>query len=240
VNDEGHMHWWPSTRSARPVPISPRLLCLIDTDLSLLNAARSQVNETNAAFTYDRIRTAAGHEIRHQSRRLVEAIAFERETLPELDAGTFGIYSAFCTYRDFALPTEMPDDLMHSLVAGQWDYKTGDVSAQVMQLFLETQQRLLSRPIWGTGINVGKPEAARLLGEGMRRLPIENRVQFVLMNGMHEAGLFLPLAVLAGCINFEQYVQYTTQGFAPDSCDEQCRRIQAAFISLYGDLAAET
>jgi len=238
MNDEGVVHWWPSTRSGRPVPMSPGMLSLVEADLKLLHTARSQVAETNSAFTYDGIRTVAGHEIRHQSRRLVEAIAFERETLPELEAGNFGIYSAFCTYRDFDMPVEMPDDLMQSLVAGQWVYEAGDVTAEVMQLFLETQRRLLSQPIWGAGIDMPEPEAARIVAEGMRKLPIEKRVQFVLMNGMHEAGLFLPLAVLAGCITFEQYVQFMTQGFAPDSCEEQGRRTEAAFISLYGDLAA--
>jgi len=154
MTDEGHIHWWPSTRSGSPVPISQQMLSFIDADRTLLNEARSQVAEINSDFTYDGIRTAAGHEIRHESRRLVEAIAFARETLPDLEAGTFGIYSAFCTYRDFDLPTEIPDDLMQSLVAGQWVYEIGDVTAEVMQLFLETQQRLLSRPIWGTGIDV--------------------------------------------------------------------------------------
>jgi len=238
MNDEGIAHWWPKTRSGRPVPISPRMLSYIEADLNLLNAARSQVARTQLGFAYGGIRTAAGHEIHHQSRCLVEAIAFERETLPELEAGNFGIYSAFCTYRDFDMPTEMPDDLMQSLVAGQWAYGAGDVTAEVMQLFLETQRRLLSQPIWGAGIDLPEPEAARILAEGMRKLPIEKRVQFVLMNGMHEAGLFLPLAVLLECINFEEYVQYKTQGFAPDSCEEQGRRTEVAFISLYGDLAA--
>ena len=238
MNDEEIVHWLPNTRSGRPVPISPRMLSYIEADLNLLNAARSQMVETQSGFAYGGIRTAAGHEIRHHSRRLVEAIAFERETLPELEACNFGIYSAFCTYRDFDMPTEIPDDLMQSLVAGQWVYAAGEVTAEVMRLFLETQRRLLSRPIWGTGSDVPKPEAARILGEGMRKLPIEKRVQFVLMNGMHKAGLFLPLAVLAGCIDFEEYVQYTTQGFAPDSCEEQGRRTEVAFISLYGDLAA--
>lgn len=110
----------------------------VEADLNLLNAARSQVVETQSGLAYSGIRTAAGHEIHHQSRRLVEAIAFERETLSELEAGNFGIYSAFCTYRDFDMPTEMPDDLMQSLVAGQWVYEAGDVTAEVMQLFLET------------------------------------------------------------------------------------------------------
>jgi len=240
MNDEGIVHWWPSTRSGRPVPISPGMLSLVEADLKLLYSARSQVADTDSAFAYDRIRTAAGHEIRHQSRRLVEAIAFERATLPELEAGTFGIYSAFCTYRDFDMPTEMPDDLMESLVAGQRAHETGDVAAEVMQIFLETQRRLLSQLIWGTDLDVPNPEASRILADGMRKLPIEKRVQFVLMNGMHEAGYLLPLAVLAGCITFEQYVQYTTQGFAPDSCEEQGRRTEMAFISLYGELAAAT
>jgi hypothetical protein len=237
MNAEGIVHWCPSTRSGRPVPISPAMLSIIDADSSLLNTARSHVGETNSGFTYDGIRTAAGHKIRHESRRLVEAIAFERETLPEIEASNFGIYSAFCTYRDFDMPTEMPADLMLSLVGSQCLYDTGDVTAEIMDLFLDAQRRLLSQPIWGTGIDVPQSEAALILGEAMRKLPIEQRVQFVLMNGMHEAGLFLPLAVLARCINFEQYVQYTTQGFAPDSCEEQGRRREAAFIAMYGEVA---
>lgn len=83
MNDKGILHWLPNTRSGRPVPISPRMLVSIEADLNVLNAARSQIIETQSGFAYKGIRTAAGHEICHHSRRLVEAIAFERGALPE-------------------------------------------------------------------------------------------------------------------------------------------------------------
>lgn len=238
VNDDGNVSWMPATLGDRPIGMPPAMLQLVDADVERLKRARSQISEQDGVFAYDGIETAAGHPIRHESRRLVEAIAFEKKELPRLEAGNFGIYSAFCIYRDFDLPKDMPDHLIKSLVAGQWRYDVRSATDDIMQMFLETQRRLLSQPIWGPGLTVSQPEAARILGEGMRSLPIEKRVQFALMNGMHDTGLFLPLAVLTDCIDLEQYVYYVTQGFAPDSGEEQDRRKHVAFISLYGELAA--
>jgi hypothetical protein len=237
VNDAGTVHWMPGTLGGQAIPVPPAMLESLDADINRLRSGRSLVTELNGGYSYDGMQTAAGHEIRHESRRLVEAIAFEKKTLRRLEAGNFGIYSAFCTFRDFDLAREMPDDLMQMLVFGQWNYEVSDVPSHVMEMFLEAQRRLFSRPIWGPGLDVSQSEAARILGEGMRTLPMEKRVQFVLMNGMHEAGLFLPLAVLTNCIDFDQYAYYVTQGFAPDSGEEQDRRKHVAFISLYGELA---
>ena len=238
VNDDGNVFWMPATLGGRPIEVPPAMLESVDADIERLKSARAQVSEQEGAFAYAGIRTAAGHAIRHESRRLIEAIAFEKKELPRLEAGNFGIYSAFCTYRDFDLAKEMPDDLMQMLIFGQWNYEVSEVPGDIMKMFLEAQRRLLPHPIWGLGLDVSQSEAARILGEGMRTLPMEKRVQFVLMNGMHEAGLFLPLAVLTDCIDFEQYVDYVTQGIPPDSGEEQDRRKHVAFISLYGNLAA--
>lgn len=240
VNNDGNVDWLPATLGGRPIQVPPAMLQSVDADIERLQSARSQVSDTNGVYAYDGMRTAAGRAIHHESRRLVEAIAFEKKVLPRLKAGNFGIYSSFCTYRDFDLAKEMPDDLMQMLVFGQWNYEVNDVPSDIMEIFLEVQRRLLPRPIWGPGLNVSQSEAAQILGQGMRTLPMEKRVQFVLMNGMHEAGLFLPLAVLTDCIDFEQYVYYVTQGFAPDSGEEQDRRKEVAYIALYGDLAAAT
>jgi hypothetical protein len=238
VNSAGTVHWIPGPLGGRAIAVPPAMLKSLEADIRRLQSARSLIAEMNGGYSYDGIRTAAGHEIRHESRRLVEAIAFEKKELPRLEAGNFGIYSAFCTSRDFDLAREMPDDLMQMLVLGQWNYDVSDVSSDVMEMFLEVQRRLLSQPIWGPGLDVSESEAARILGEGVRTLPMEKRVQFVLMNGMHGAGLFLPLAVLTDCIDFEQYAQYVTQGFAPDSGEEQDRRKHVAYIALYGELVA--
>ena len=238
VDGNGKVFLVRRTLPDRPIPLLPRMVDAIDGDIRRLHAARSRVAAKDGLFSFGGIRTNAGHKIRHKSRQLVEAIAFETETLPSLKAGNFGIYSAFCTYRDFRLSKDMPDDLMEMLVIGQLSYDLSDVSDEVMEMFLETQRRLLPQPIWGTGIDVSKSDATRILGEGMRKLPREKRVQFVLMNGMHNSGLFLPLAAITGCIDFEQYVQYMNQGSPPDSGEEQDRRKQVAFIALYGAIAA--
>jgi len=238
VSSGGAVHWIPGPLGGRAIAVPPAMLKSLEADASRLQSARSLIAEMNGGYSYDGIRTNAGHEIRHESQRLVEAIAFEKKTLPRLQAGNFGIYSAFCTFRDFDLAREMPDDLMQMLVLGQWNYDVSDVTSDVMQMFLEVQRRLLSQTIWGPGLDVSESDAARILGEGMRTLRMEKRVQFVLMNGMHGAGLFLPLAVLTDCIDFEQYAQYVSQGFAPDSGEEQDRRKHVAYIALYGKLAA--
>lgn len=238
IDERGGVHLLRSDRTVPPIPVPPSMLDAIDADIGRLRTARSRVAAKEGTSAATGLRTAAGHEILHGSRRLVEAIVFEHETLPDLTAGNFGVYSAYCTHRDFDLTKAMPDSLMQALVAGQWRYDADDVPDDVVELFLETQRRLLPRPIWGPGIDVPQPEAARILGEGMRSLPMEKRVQFVLMNGMHGAGLFLPLAVLTGCVTFEQYAQYVTQDYAPDAGEEQDRRKHVAFIALYGELAA--
>ncbi len=238
-DDRGDLYWLPPTTAGRPLGVSREMTESIEADLRRLHAAQSRVTATESGFTYDGIQTPAGHQVRHHSRRLVEAIAFEKELLPKLRAENFGIYSAYCTSRDGEFPEQMPEDLMHDLVASQWSNASEDVSDEVMQLFLETQRRLLREPIWGDGVDISRAEAARILGEGMRKLPLEKRVQFVLLEGMHGAGLFLQLAVLAGCIDFEQYLHLHTSGLAPDSDEEQECRTEAAFIRLYGELAAE-
>lgn len=72
----------------------------------------------------------------------------------------------------------------------------------------------------------------------MRGIPEERRVKFVLMNGMHEAGVLLPLTVLAGGIGLDEYADHVTAGFHPDSGEEQLRRTETDYIQLFGELAA--
>ncbi len=70
----------------------------------------------------------------------------------------------------------------------------------------------------------------------MSRLTRSQRVQFVLMNGMHGAGLFLSLATLLGLCDFEGYASQVCRQWQPDSPEEQERRMETAYIRLYGEL----
>lgn len=206
-------------------------------DIPLLEKAREKIRERDGGFYIPRLKTAAGHPVESPCKALLEAIAFEKLTHPRMTAGNFGIYSAFSTYRDFETSIQMPDSLIRELLAGQFEYHPKDVPAEIHELFLSTQHRLLSLPVWGRGIEMTIDEAAPILAEGMASLTRTQRVQFILMNGMHAAGLFLPLATILGLSDFDEYAHYMCQAWQPDSPKEQERRKETAYIRLYGELA---
>jgi hypothetical protein len=205
-------------------------------DIPALDKARSRVAEKEEFFCLQRLKTHAGHPIESKSRDLLEAIAFEKTTYPRLQAGNFGVYSAFCTFRDFETSIKFPDCLIAELLETQFGYDPAEVPDEVHEIFLKIQHQLLSKPIWGRGIKSELKTAAAILAEGIGRLSRTQRVQFILMNGMHSAGLFLPLATVVGLSAFETYADYMCKSWQPDSPEEQERRIQTAYIKLYGEL----
>jgi hypothetical protein len=217
--------------------IHPEFTCQLQSDIPLLEKAREKVCERDGEFYIPRLNTAAGHAVQSPSRSLVEAIAFEKATRPRMTAGNFGIYSAFCTYRDFDMSIEAPDSMIRGILAAQFEYEPEEIPAEIHELFLTTQHRLLSQPVWGRGIEMEIDEAAPILAEGMASLTRTQRVQFILMNGMHSAGLFLPLATLLGLCDFDEYAHRMCQAWQPDSPEEQDRRKETAYIRLYGELA---
>lgn len=219
--------------------IDPAFTQKLQSDIPLLEKAREKVRERDGEFFIPQLKTAAGHPVQSSSRELLEAIAFEKLTRPRMTAGNFGIYSAFCTYRDFDDSIQMPDSLIRDLLGGQFQYDPDEISDDIHELYLNTQQRLLSKPIWGRGIDMKVAVAAPILAAGMASLTRTQRVQFILMNGMHSAGLFLPLATILGLCDFGQYAAYQCQAWAPDSPEEQDRRKEIAYIKLFGELAGD-
>ena len=216
--------------------IDPAFTLKLQSDIPLLETARQKVCERDGEFFISLLKTAAGHPIESSSQALLEAIAFEEATHPHMTAGNFGIYSAFCTYRDFEDSIQMPDSLIRDLLAGQLECDPEDVPSDIHDLFVTTQRRLLSQCIWGRGLKMGIDEAAPILVRGMAKLTRTQRAQFMLMNGMHSAGLFLPLATILGLCDFDEYAHRMCQGFQPDSPEEQDRRKETAFIKLFGDI----
>ncbi len=203
-------------------------------DLPLLEKARKTVRENNDLFCIPTLETPAGHPVQSSSEALLDAIAFEKATYPRITAANFGIYSAFSTYRDSPTSIHMPDSLIRELLEAQDDPE--DLPDEIQELFLATQRRLLSKPIWGRGLGIN--ETAPILAEGMASLTRTQRVQFMLMNGMHGGGLFLPLATILGLCDFEFYAHHTCRAWQPDSPEEQDLRKETAYIKLYGQLAA--
>lgn len=208
-------------------------------DLQFLETAKTRVQSVGNGFELQDAKTPNDNPVESDSERLLQAIAFEQLTMGRLDARNFGIFSAFCTYRDFDTSIKMNEELIMELVEGQFQYKPADIDPDTINLFMGVQQKILSQPIWGHGIAMNKALAAQILSKGMDSLTRTQRVQFILMNGMHGAGLFLPLAVVTGAINFNKYTSLVCQGFQPDSIEEQDRRKESAYIELYGELVCK-
>ena len=131
----------------------------------------------------------------------------------------------------------MPEETITEIIKGQFEYTVDDVDEETLDLFMKVQEKALSQPIWGRGITMELSQAVRILSEGMASLTRTQRVQFILMNGMHSAGLFLALAAVTGVISFSHYAYLITSGLQPDSPEEQDLRKETAYIQLYGELA---
>lgn len=56
------------------------------------------------------------------------------------------------------------------------------------------------------------------------------------MTDMHQASIFLPIAVIFEIITFRQYLDWMTSNLQPDSDAEQSMLETTAFIELFGSL----
>jgi hypothetical protein len=208
----------------------------LQSDVPLLEKAVARVKERSGLYVVPNLTTPAGHAVESACQELVEAVAFEKATRPRMSAENFGIYSAYCTDRDFSTSTEMPDSLLRDLLAAQHEFDATEVSDETHELFAKTQAALFGQSIWGRGIKMSIDEGLPLLNQGMKTLTRHQRVQFILMNGMHGAGLFLPLATVTGAVSFRSYADRMCQHWQPDDLEEQDRRHETAYIRLYGEL----
>lgn len=205
-------------------------------DIPAYEKSGEKVKATDTGYSLPRSKSAHGGPVVHSSRDLIHAIAFERETQHRLDPKIFGIYSAFCTMVDFPHSEELPVDLLEDLIRQQFQASADDVPEEIQDMFANVQGALLERPIWGAGLSVSPEAAVPLLADGLRKLSRGQRAQLLLLNGMHNAWLFVSLAAITGTISFGRYLDLLTEGMQPDSDEEQARRIDGAFIELFGEL----
>jgi hypothetical protein len=219
----------------------PNEFCeFLEEDLAVFELAKSKVKFENDLYVLPRSKSYTKKTVASKSRRLIEAIAFERETCKKLDARQFGIYSAFCTWKDFCEDVIEERHFYEELVDGQFEYDAEDSGyGDFMDLALKVQIQLLDKPIWGVGINVDRDEAVNLLAKGMSQLTSIQLAQFTLMNGMHQGGLFLPLAQVLGLNSYEKYVEWKTDDYQPDSEEEQGLRYEIEIIKLLGELCED-
>jgi len=216
----------------------------IEEDVQVLEDCQSKIETTDGLFYLRDTKTPAGFPVASDCKSFIEAIAFENAILGELDAQQVGAFGAYCVWRDLITENDLPRNYFEQLVENQFDYAAeGFKESPFLELAMKTQAALLSRSIWGVVddevIEMDVDDATEILVDGMNKLSGYQLTQFYLMDQLHQAGLFLPLAQVIGMIPWEQYVVWKTQGYQPDSSEEQSLREEAAFIKMIGDLADE-
>jgi hypothetical protein len=217
----------------------------VEEDVRILEECQSQIESEDDVFYLSNLKTPAGFSVASESKSFIEAIAFENSILGKLDATQVGAFGAYCVWRDLITEKGLPRNYFEQLVENQFEYDAEDFKeSPFLDLAMDVQEALLDRPIWGVVdeevIQIEAAEAVEVLLDGMGKLNGYQLTQFYLMDQLHQAGLFLPIAQVIGMIPWEQYVSWKTQGYQPDSYEEQSLREETAFIKMIGDLADES
>jgi hypothetical protein len=103
-------------------------------------------------------------------------------------------------------------------------------------MLARVQQHLLGHEIWRNGLLVPAAQARFDLALAMSSLTRSQRTQFILMNGMHGAPVFLCLAVIHGFCTFEEYTDVISAPYQADSLEEQEVRKAVSYMALFGCL----
>lgn len=209
----------------------------MEKEREVLAEARALVRKRKDTFALADLEAPAGNPVSHRSEAMIEAIAFETLTVKNLEAGNFGVFSAFCTLRDFCSGEETPDERVAALVEEQLADSPSRYPPEVMESLEQTQARLVDTPFWNTKKEVSAARARASLSAALRTLTPEQRAQLSLMNGMHSAAPLLALSTALGDVSFEDYTQVVCAGMEVDSPEEQDRRKEAAYIALFRRLA---
>ena len=202
----------------------------------ILNTARKRVVFEDGHYVVTDAKTKGGNSVSSKSLLLMVGISLERSLLRRLSAKQFGLYSAFCTHRDFPCALDQKSCLEGMVKAHFEHFDAIPPSEDFLQMIMTVQDKLFPYRIWGKDSKVSVDSAIEALAAVVSKLRRVQRTQWVLLNGMHGGSLFLQLAVISGVITWEDYRQFQAQAYQPDSPEEQSIRSSASYIELFGEL----
>lgn len=209
-------------------------------DVGLLQKAGEQVRKINDHFSLPDERTFSGNLVDYPSQDLIQAIAFEKLQRGYLNAREFGIFSAYCTWRDFISGNpdkvaEIADGMANDLT--NWDANEIG-NEQYWESVFSIQDRLFEERIWGPGVDTDYDTVYSYMHVVLSKLSSIGFAQFNLLCGMQSGGPFHPLALLMGQMGLDEFNYWRCLGFQDDSPEEQDIRTQNAFIHMLGVLGS--
>jgi len=214
--------------------LPPMLLKDILTDVESIEVAgEAVVRNAEGLYLLPGEQTYKGAPVMHASRALIEAVAFERRVRGELDAtGTFGLYSAFCTMVDYPMESDVWIQELAALVDQQRQFDPASFPEDVLNGISDAQRDVMNRPIWGFDNVMAEEDALGIVLDGMKTLSAAERAQVMLLGGMQDSGLLLPMATATHRVSYERYIGLLTGGYQPDSEEEQQIRSAVAIVEL--------
>jgi hypothetical protein len=211
-------------------------------DIEILNRASLAITHNEGQWSLPNALTHSSNPVSHPSRSLIEAIAFERESRGHLDPGNFGIYSAFCTWRDFidGVPgkaeslgkstlTELLSNALESLFD---DAYWADLC--------ELQRSIVGRVLFSPQHPYNLDDVLNRFEPVFSGLTSVKAAQYCLLNGMQSGGPLHPLAYVLGIQDIATLNYWRTYPFQPDSGDTQDILAVNSYIDLFGFLAQES
>ena len=183
--------------------------------------------------------THRGNQISHPSRRLIEAIAFERHVYGQLDpVNVFELFSAFCTLVDSPLSSEFQSDYINLLIKEQQSLSAADAPQWLGDLIIALQDAIFEdHYLWGDNVEIISDSEMPFVVKGFQKLSNVQRCQMVLIRDLHSALPFIALAVVVGMLDSNSYADLLCSGLQPDADEELSIRSQTAVIDLLGKLA---
>ena len=210
-------------------------------DIEILNRASMAVTQLEEHWSLPNTLTHSNNPVSHPSRLLIEAIAFERESRGHLDPGSFGIYSAFCTWRDFidGVPGKAESLGRSSL--------TELLSNDLENLFddaywtdlCELQRSIVGRVLFSSQCTYDLDDVLNCFEPVFGGLTSVKVAQYCLLNGMQSGGPLHPLAYVLGIQDIATLSYWRTYPYQPDSGEAQDILAVNSYIDLFGFLAQE-
>lgn len=210
-------------------------------DIETLNRASLAVAHQEGQWSLPNTLTHSKNPVSHPSRLLIEAIAFERESRGHLDPGSFGIYSAFCTWRDFidGVPgkaeslgrsslTELLSNDLESFFDDTYWADLCEVQRSIVGRVLFSPQHTYDL---NTVLNCFEPVFADLTSV--------KAAQYCLLNGMQSGGPLHPLAYILEIQDIATLNYWRTYSYQPDSGEAQDILAVNSYIDLFGFLAQQ-
>ena len=211
-------------------------------DIEILNRASLAVTHHEEHWSLPNTLTHSNNPVSHPSRPLIEAIAFERESRGHLDPGNFGIYSAFCTWRDFIdgvpgkaefLGRSSLTELLSNDLEGLFnDAYWADLG--------ELQRSIFGRVLFSPQHTYDLDDVLNCFEPVFSGLTSVKAAQYCLLNGMQSGGPLHPLAYVLGIQDIATLNYWRTYFYQPDSIDAQDILAVNSYIDLFGCLAQKS